>query len=285
MTFSIVANVGDAFGVAVSSRFLAAIGTVGMVRPEVGAVASQALANAGYRVAALDRLQEGLSAEDALARITAEDPSAATRQVGIVGRDSQVTYTGEQCLPWSGGVAHRDEHGGYAIQGNLLTGPEVVVEMERTWRHGSHLPFVDRLVETLVAGDAAGGDLRGRQSAGVYATAPGAGYDGCGVLADLRVDDHPTPVQELRRLVTLNELHFGRPTKVLPLEGPLLEDVRTRLGRLGYAGDVRADLAAWAALENLEMRLVPDGIDARVLQVLREHTVPPEQTSERFPTF
>ncbi|WP_288799969.1 DUF1028 domain-containing protein [Arsenicicoccus cauae] len=285
MTFSIVANVGDAYGVAVASRFLAASGPVAMVRPGVGAVASQALANAGYRVAALDRLEEGLTADEALARITGEDSQAATRQVGIVGATSQVTFTGADCVPWCGGVAGRDADGGYAIQGNILTGEEVVTSMERTWLEGAHLPFVDRLVETLLAGDRAGGDRRGRQSAGVYATFPGAGYDACGVLADLRVDDHPQPVQELHRLVALNELHFGRPTKVLPLEGPLLEDVRERLERLGYAGDVATALDAWGAMENLEMRLTPDGIDARVLQVLREQTLPPEQTSERFPTF
>ncbi|AKT52042.1 DUF1028 domain-containing protein [Arsenicicoccus sp. oral taxon 190] len=285
MTFSIVANVGEAYGVAVASKFLAATGTVAMVRPGVGAVASQALANVGYRVAALDRLSEGHSAEEALQRITAEDHEAATRQVGIVGRDSQVTYTGDACFPWCGGVAGRDSTGGYAIQGNILAGEDVVLEMQRAWLEGSHLPFVDRLVEALAAGDRAGGDRRGHQSAGIYATAPGAGYDHNGVLADLRVDDHQHPVQELQRLVVLNELHFGRPTKVLPLEGPLLEDVRGRLERLGFAGDVSAALPAWAGLENLEMRLVPDGIDARVLQVLREQTIPPEQTSERFPTF
>ncbi|WP_409485577.1 DUF1028 domain-containing protein [Arsenicicoccus dermatophilus] len=285
MTFSIVANVAETYGVAVASKSLAAISTVGMVRPGAGAVASQALANAGYRVAALDRLEEGLAAPEALSRITLEDPRAQTRQVGLVGPGTQATWTGDECLPWSGGVCGRDESGGYAIQGNLLTGPEVVEAMERAWLEGSHLPFVDRLVETLVAGDRAGGDRRGRQSAGVYATSPGAGYDACGVLADLRVDDHPQPLQELQRLAVLNELHLGRPTRVLPLEGALLGDVRSRLERLGFTGDPAADLATWAGIENLEMRLVDGGVDARLLQVLREQTLPPEQTSERFPTF
>ncbi|WP_275263272.1 putative peptidoglycan binding domain-containing protein, partial [Segeticoccus rhizosphaerae] len=108
----------------------------------------------------------------------------------------------------------------------------------------------------------------------VYAVAPGAGYDHAGVLVDLRVDDNPEAPQELARLVDLSELYFGTATNVLPLEGPLAEEVRVRLEALGHGEepDLLTALTAWASVENYEMRLSPDGIDSRVLQALRETT-------------
>ena len=128
-------------------------------------------------------------------------------------------------------------------------------------------------MHALLAGDRAGGDRRGRQSAALYVVAPGAGYDGGGVLADLRVDDHPDAPTELARLLDLNDLYFGPPSNVMPLEGPLGEEVRERLSKLGREqDDVHEALGDWAGEANFEMRLSPDGIDARVLQALREAT-------------
>ncbi len=165
----------------------------------------------------------------------------------------------------------------YAIQGNILTGPEVVDAMEAAWHASAGRPLAQRLLAALVAGDAAGGDSRGRQSAAMYAVEPGSGYDASGVLVDLRVDDHLDPVTELGRLLSEWEMYFGRPEDVQPLEGELAQEVRSRLATAGYAagpsaGDLAAALADWAGNANYEARLSPDGIDRRVLDALRDAT-------------
>lgn len=270
MTFSIVAQDGDAFGVAVASKFPFVGAVVPAAQRQVGAVATQAMARVAYREAALSALAEGASAADAVLACTGPDDDRDHRQLGVVGVDSQATYTGDQCIPWAGGVSGRDATGGYAIQGNILVGPEVVAEMERAWLASTGAPLTDRLCAALLAGDAAGGDSRGRQGAALYAVRPGAGYDGYGVLADVRVDDHPEAPQELARLVRMNDLLFGAPEDVQPLVGQLADEVATRLARLGHTGPVAQALTAWASEENYETRLSPDGIDVKVLAALRE---------------
>jgi uncharacterized Ntn-hydrolase superfamily protein len=169
-------------------------------------------------------------------------------------------------------VSGRDATGGYAIQGNILTGPEVVAEMERAWLGSAGAGLTDRLCAALLAGDAAGGDSRGRQGAALYAVRAGAGYDECGVLADVRVDDHPDAPRELARLLRLNDLMFGAPEDVQPLTGAVADEVSARLATLGHEGAVAQALAAWASQENYETRLSPDGIDTKVLDALREET-------------
>ena len=277
MTFSIVAREGEAYGVAVASKFLAVGAVVPGALEGVGAVATQSWARVAYVPELLERLGAGESASAALEAAAATDPGRAKRQVGVVGRDSAATYTGGECLPWCGGVAVVAEDGrsAYAIQGNILVGPEVVDEMERAWLGSAGSTFAQRLLAALAAGDAGGGDSRGRQSAAVYAVEPGTGYDQCGVAADLRVDDHPEPVGELARLLSQWELYFGRPEDVQPLEGPLADEVSDRLARLGHGsadGGVEAALAEWAGEENYEARLAPGGIDRRVLEALRAST-------------
>ncbi len=270
MTFSIVAQDGDALGVAVASFFPAVGSVVPEVRPGVGAVATQALARYAYRAEGLDGLAAGATATEVLAAAVIADDGREDRQVGLVGLTTQQTYTGSGCLPWAGGTSGRAATGGYAIQGNILTGPEVVREMEQAWLDSEGQPFPARLLRALLAGDDAGGDARGRQGAAVYALAPGAGYDGCGVLIDLRVDDHPHAPRELARLVDLHDLVFGAPEDVVPLTGALGEEVRGLLASLGFTGEVLpATLAAWAGAVNYENRLSPDGIDAKVLAALR----------------
>ncbi len=125
-----------------------------------------------------------------------------------------------------------------------------------------------------VAGDAAGGDSRGRQSAALLVHAPGAGYDACGVLADLRVDDHPDATRELARVHALATLVFGGPEDVAPLQGALRDEVAAHLAAAGYpvdgdGGTLEHSLAAWMSAANLENRHSPTGIDARVLTQLR----------------
>jgi len=271
MTFSIVARTGDAYGVAVASKFIAVGAVVPAARLGVGAMATQALAKVSYLADGLALLSEGASAADTVTRLTSLDQGRDDRQLGVVSATDQSTFTGPGCMDWAGGAIGGDAHTGYAIQGNILVGERVVMDMERAWLDNPHLPLAPRLMQALAAGDQAGGDQRGRQSAALYAVAPGAGYDHCGVLADLRVDDHPDAPKELARLFDLHDLYFGPPGTVLPLEGALADEVRRHLIVLGRKQpDLREALEDWAGEANFEMRMTPDGIDSRVLQALRE---------------
>lgn len=273
MTFSIVARLGDAFGVAVASKFLAVGNTVPAAQLGVGAVATQSFAKVSFKADGLALLSGGASAQQTVDRLTAADELRATRQLGVVGPADAATYTGTECLDWAGGRSGGDADSSYAIQGNILVGPQVVEEMERAWLAGVGQRLDQRLLAALLAGDAAGGDRRGRQGAALFAVAPGAGYDGCGVLADLRVDDHPQAATELARLADLSDLYFSGPQDVQPWTPTLREEVAARLATLGYAGpDLAAALDEWAGVENYEMRLTNAGMDARVLAILREST-------------
>ena len=270
MTFSIAARDGDAWGVAVASKFLAVGSVVPAVRQGVGAVATQSLARVAYLAEVIDALAAGTEVGTALSAAVAADEGRAHRQVGAVGPSGAATFTGEECSAWAGGVAAGDERTAYAIQGNILTGPEVVEAMEAAWLGTEGQPLDHRLIAAVLAGDAAGGDSRGRQSAAILALAPGAGYDRCGVLADLRVDDHPDAPLELARLHDLSTLLFGGPEDVEPLEGSLRQEVARLLDAVGRGGpDVESALDAWMSEVNLETRRSPGGIDARVLTELR----------------
>jgi uncharacterized Ntn-hydrolase superfamily protein len=277
MTFSVVARSADNthFGVAVASKFLAVGAVVPAARAGVGALATQALANIAYRDAGLDALAAGRGAQETVDLLTAADPGAVHRQLGVVdGSGGSASYTGAECMDWAGG-RHGD---GYAIQGNILTGPEVVAAMEEAWlATDPSRPLSRRLLAALAAGDVAGGDSRGRQSAALYVVTPGGGYGGgTDVLVDLRVDDSPTPVPELARLLDIHDLLFGRPDpeKLLALEGELADRVGARLTGLGFppgATDAAAldkALATWAGRENFEERLVAGKIDPLVLEQL-----------------
>lgn len=275
MTFSIVARSGDGelFGVAVASRFLAVGAVVPAAEAGVGAVATQAYANTAYGRQAVSLMRTGASASDAVAGLVAADPLRRQRQVGVVAAwGDGALYTGEGCPDWAGGRTGP----GFAIQGNVLAGPHVVDRMSRRWQYGESLPFVQRLLETLRAGDEAGGDRRGRQSAALYVVGVGRGYLGTGdVVVDLRVDDHEAPVEELERLAGLHRVHFEPPVAedALPLVGEVADEVRGLLGRLGYTGEeetpVEEVMLDWAGMANLEMRMLPGRIDPVVLERLR----------------
>jgi uncharacterized Ntn-hydrolase superfamily protein len=276
MTFSIVARSADgtAFGVAVASKFLAVGAAVPAAAAGVGAIATQAYANLEYRPEGMAQLREGRSASLTLETLVAADDKRETRQVGIVDvAGAAATFTGSECNPWAGGVSGE----GYAIQGNILTGPEVVAAMEDAW-HATRAgePLARRLLAVLAAGDSAGGDRRGRQSAAMLVVTPDGGYGGgSDVLVDLRVDDHAAPVGELARLLDLHDLYFGKPDPdtLLDLSGELAIEVRRRLADLGHVDDdLDAALVGWAGIENYEERLVPGRIDPLVLAKLREAT-------------
>jgi uncharacterized Ntn-hydrolase superfamily protein len=207
-TFSIVArdSVTGELGVAVASRFFAVGTVVPWAKAGIGAVATQSFANTTFGWRGLDLLEKGATPEEAIRILTREDTQPERRQVGIVSADGlSATYTGEKCLAWAGGRNGPD----YAIQGNILTGEEVVVAMENAFlTTGGTL--ADRLYAALVAGDREGGDARGKQSAALLVVKEKAGYGGYTDRAiDIRVDDHPEPFIELGRLLDFAQMNYS----------------------------------------------------------------------------
>jgi uncharacterized Ntn-hydrolase superfamily protein len=270
MTFSIVARSADgaAHGVAVASKFLAVGAAVPAAEATVGAVATQSYANLAYRPQGLMLLRTGVSPTGVVDGLTASDPGRAQRQLGIVGRTGDgATYTGDACHAWAGGLTGY----GFAIQGNILTGPEVVEAMRDAWLASDpEAPLARRLLAALRAGDDAGGDSRGRQSAALLVVSQGGGYGGTSdVVVDLRVDDHPAPCEELARILDIHSLLFDKPdpAKLLKLQGDLAAEVRSLLGT--EESDLDKALADWAGVENLEERMVAGQIDPLVLDHLR----------------
>jgi uncharacterized Ntn-hydrolase superfamily protein len=269
-TYSIVACDLEAkqWGVAVQSKFLAVGSVVPWAEPEVGAVATQAYANPRYGPGGLALLREGLGATEVVERLTAKDEGRDERQLGIVdARGDSASWTGPDCNDWAG------HHTGpcYAAQGNILVGEETVAALAGTFEETTQLPLVQRLLECLVAAQAAGGDRRGQQSASVLVVQRDGGYAGMSDrLVDLRVDDHERPIEELRRIYALHRRLFEVSPRGdwLPLDGELRAEVDERLTRLGYE-----TLDAWAGVENLEERVDgEDAIDPVVLDALREAT-------------
>jgi uncharacterized Ntn-hydrolase superfamily protein len=269
MTFSIVARSadGESWGVAVASKFLAVGSAVPAAVAGVGAIATQADANVAYKGLALAHLDDGATASVALQRLLEDDDGRDHRQVGIVDMDGgSASHTGVACLDWAGSLMGA----GYAIQGNILTGSEVVEDMERAWTEsGEDTPLARRLLATLQAGDAAGGDRRGRQSAALLVVREGAGYGGNDDIAvDLRVDDHTDPCVELGRLLDLNDLYLTASTDEEKVE--VTEELRQEIEAKATALGAR-DFHAWVGTENYEMRVAPDGswIDQKILEILR----------------
>jgi uncharacterized Ntn-hydrolase superfamily protein len=259
------------WGVAVQSKFLAVGAIVPWAEADVGAVATQAFANPRYGPDGLALLGDGLTADEVVERLTAADPGRDDRQLGVVdGAGRSATFTGSGCFEWAGGRAGRD----YAAQGNILVSEATVDALAGTFESSAGRPLAARLAACLAAAQAAGGDRRGQQSASLLVVRKEGGYAGLSdVLVDLRVDDHPTPVDELERLLSLHELYFGETPQDewLELDENLAAELRERLDRLGYADpDLRSAFEAWAGTENLEERVRGlDRIDPVVLAELR----------------
>lgn len=260
-TYSLVACDLEAreWGVAVQSKFLAVGAGVPAAEPEVGAVATQAWANMRYGPDGLALLREGLPAEEVVRRLTEADDGRDHRQLGVVDREGRAaTYTGSACLEWAGGVAGN----GYAAQGNLLVSEATVTALARTFDGTTGRPLAERLLDALGAAQAAGGDRRGQQSAALLVVRKDGGYMGTSdAVADLRVDDHPAPIEELRRIYEMHDLLFGSTPREewLEVDEQLAAELRERLDALGYDGPLPEAFAAWAGTENLEERV--DGID------------------------
>ncbi|MGH8713492.1 MAG: DUF1028 domain-containing protein [Casimicrobiaceae bacterium] len=193
MTWSIVArDIDDVMGVAVASRFFAVGALCPHARSGVGALATQALVNPGYGPHGLALLSRGLAAADAVARLVAGDEGRLHRQVHLIdGNGDVAAYTGSACIGWCGQLAGE----GFSVAGNMLAGAQVLDRTAEAYAASAGAPFAERLLAAMAAGDAAGGDKRGKQAAAllIHTTETYA-------FLDLRVDDHPEPVAELARL-------------------------------------------------------------------------------------
>jgi uncharacterized Ntn-hydrolase superfamily protein len=271
-TYSIAACDLDArqWGVAVQSKFLAAAAVVSFAEAETGAVATQAYANPRYGPDGLALLREGGSADDVVRQLTEADDGRDHRQLGIVDRDGRsATFTGRECLDWAGGRTGS----GYAAQGNILVSAATVDALAETFEGTAGRPLAERLLDCLAAAQEAGGDRRGQQAAGLLVVQRDGGYAGLSdVVVDLRVDDHERPIEELRRIHGIHELLFGQTPKEdwLDVDDTLGAELRDRLRRLGYKGELLDTFFRWAATENLEERV--DGVervDPVVLDELR----------------
>jgi uncharacterized Ntn-hydrolase superfamily protein len=280
-TFSIVAYDPNlpAWGIAVASKFPGVGSVVPWAQAGIGAVATQALANTAFGPAGLALMAEGLRSRQALARLLAGDDLAPERQVGLVdAAGSSASHTGRGCLEWAGSLTHP----GLALQGNILSGPQVLQAMLEAYL-SSREPFPERLVAALQAGDDAGGDRRGRQSASLLVAKSKAGYGGMNDRwLDCRVDDHRQPIPELSRLLELQRLYFGQspPNERLSLSSEVVHELQEMMGRLGYysgAPSGKLDTPTLAALrqfignENFEERIDfgAGWIDRPALEYLR----------------
>jgi len=266
--------------VAVASKFLAAGAVVPWAQAGKGAVATQSFANTTYGPKGLELMASGLSAEQALAQLIREDEGRDHRQVGLVDAQGRAAaYTGSSCYAWAGQVVASN----FTCQGNILVSEATVHAMAETFTESTG-ELADRLVAALAAGEAAGGDSRGRQSAAVLVVKPGGGYAGFNDrYLDLRVDDDPAPVQRLAGLVEMHNLFFGRSPEEdrLVINGALIQEIQALLARQGllsgslsgvYDEPTRRAFAQFTGRENLEDRCDPQTgwIDPPALDYIRQ---------------
>jgi uncharacterized Ntn-hydrolase superfamily protein len=274
-TYSIVACDLDAgqWGIGVQSKFLAVGSVVPFAEPGVGAIATQSYANPRYGPDGLALLRDGMSAQETTDALVAADPGRDQRQVGIVdGHGRAATFTGSACHDWAGGRTGD----GYAAQGNILVSAETVDALAKTFEANGHLELPERLIECLAAAQAAGGDRRGQQSAALLVVEKDAGYANLSdTVVDLRVDDHPRPITELRRIYALHRELFGVTPQEdwLDVDDALRTELQERLAKLGYDGDLAHAFDTWAATENLEERVEGvERVDPVVLAALRKQS-------------
>jgi uncharacterized Ntn-hydrolase superfamily protein len=267
-TYSICACdlAAEQWGVATQSKFLAVGSVVPWAEPHAGAIATQSYANPRYGPDGLALLRDGLPAEVVVERLTSADEGRAHRQLGVVDAEGRAaTYTGAECHAWAGGRTGD----GYAAQGNILVSGATVDALAETFEASRGKPLAERLLDCLDAAEEAGGDSRGRQSAALLVVERDGGYANLSdVLVDLRVDDHPDPLVELRRIYRMHDALFGSTPRDrwLAVDGALRAELDDLLQRVGHP-----DLASWAGVENLAERV--DGeeeIDPVVLERLRE---------------
>jgi uncharacterized Ntn-hydrolase superfamily protein len=279
MTFSIVGFDPETkeLGIAVQSKFIGVGSVVPWAKAGVGAIATQAFANPAYGPDGLNLLEEGKTALEAVDILTAQDEGRADRQVGIVDSDGNAaTFTGDNCYEWAGGRTGKH----YAAQGNILVNQETVDAMGKAFEEADGT-LSDRLLQALDAGQAAGGDSRGKQAAAIYVVKEKGGYLGANDrYIDLRVDDHPDPIKELIRIYNLHQLYFGKPKEenILEIKGEVKNVAAKHLKRLGYLKETDGDdetlhkgLTAFLHTENFEERELEKGkLDKEVLDYMKE---------------
>ena len=269
-TFSIVARDPKTkdLGVAVESKFVAVGSVVPWAQSGVGAVATQSYANPAYAPKALALMRRGIAPKDVVKRLVGKDKDAAQRQVGLVDtRGRAAAFTGKECFNWAGHVVGK----GYAIQGNILAGEDVIKSMARAYEStDGDLPV--RLLAALSAGQRAGGDRRGQQSASLLIVREDGGYGGFNDrCVDVRVDDHPAPIEELIRIFNVYDvtlLSRDDPKDVVELTRDVVREIQSGLARLGfYEGPTsgkfdtktKAAFKAWVEVNNYENKLRRDG--------------------------
>ncbi|MGB2963262.1 MAG: DUF1028 domain-containing protein [Anaerolineales bacterium] len=269
------------WGVAVQSKFLAAAAVVSWAKANAGAVATQSYANVTYGLRGLAFMEEGIPAEGVISRLIENDQQQDLRQVGLVDREGRAAaFTGKKCHDWAGHVIGE----GYTCQGNILV-PGTVEAMAARYekaRKGEG-ELADWLVDTLEAGQEAGGDKRGRQAAGVLVVRENGGYGGDNDrYLDLRVDDHPYPILKLKQLVENHHLYFGDvdPDDLIPLASVTqeLQQIMKKTGHYqgentgGFDENTRSALRNLVGEENLEERWNGEGkmIDNKVVEYLRD---------------
>src|SRR5690606_12502032 len=230
-TFSIVGadpKTGEV-GVAVQSKFLAVGAVVPWAKANVGAMATQSWANTKYGPEGLALLEQGLSPDDVIAKLVTEDPGRNLRQVAVINAKGEASaFTGEECFEWAGHKIGKN----HSAQGNILVSEETVTTTRTSFEQSTD-PLAERLIKALAAAQHAGGDSRGKQSAAVYVVQEGAGYGGYNdVKVDLRVDDHPEPIEELQRLYELHKMYAAPSEDKLAIEGDVLKTVVEQLVKL-----------------------------------------------------
>jgi len=278
-TFSIVGYdpQTEELGIAVQSKFLAVGSVVPWAKANVGAVATQALANLDYGEKGLELLEEGLSPEEVIEKLRSEDEDDAARQVGIVDAEgNSASFTGKECYDWAGEVTGPN----FACQGNILVGEDTVKAMAEKFQN-TQGKLADRLVLALEAGQKAGGDKRGRQSAALLVVKENGSYGGYNDrYIDLRVDDHETPIQELQRLLEIFYLYFGdQEAEKVELDDTLIKEIKGYLKDLDlFSGNIDSNnddqfqkaLEVFYHQENFEEReQAKDHIDKDILEYMK----------------
>jgi uncharacterized Ntn-hydrolase superfamily protein len=279
MTFSIVGfdPIEKEWGIAVQSKFLGVGAVVPWAKAGAGAVATQSYANTAYGPKALELMEQGKSAQETLELLLAEDPDREMRQVGLIdAAGTPATFTGKACYDWAGGVTGTH----FAAQGNILVDEETVQAMARLFTETDGT-LADKLLAALDAGQEAGGDSRGKQSAALYIVKEKGGYGGFNDrYIDLRVDDHHDPIKELIRIYQLQQLYFApsKPERIAPIVGEVKDDLIDYLTRLSYLSskpknndEIVKALTAYIHTENFEMREQRSGfIDLEVLEFMKK---------------
>ncbi len=269
-TFSIVArdfNNGD-LGIIVQSKFPAVGAIVPWAKANIGAIATQAWANAGYGPGGLDLLEAGNSASETLKILLDGDEGREHRQIGIVDANGQaMAHTGRECMEWAGQIVGD----GFTCQGNILAGEAVVIDMAEAFE-STDGDLIDKLFAGLIAGQMAGGDRRGMQSAAILVVREGGGYEGGNDrYVDVRVDEHPSPIGELVRIFNIYDMTLlsrEDPNLLVRIEGDILAIIQEALITLGYLKEAsegvfdastKSALSEWINTNNFENKARDDG--------------------------